>query len=137
MTFTSFLYQLLVASMILPAISLFISEISFPKDNIYLFATLFLYAVAILIHENILTFFTIQKVFLTRVVTIMILCTGFLVFAEATIPGVTINEMSIVRDTLGKIIIANQDMSKYVTMLVVSLITGLVFFMLKELNKKA
>jgi hypothetical protein len=134
MTFTTFLYQLIVASLILPTVNLFSSAILFPEDPVYLSATVFGFAIALLIHENILTFFTIQKVFLTRILTMTLLGMGFLSIADATIPGVKIMDIDVLRDLLSGIVIGEQEISKYVTMLLVSLICGIVFYILKKLK---
>ena len=134
MNFANLLYNFLIGMMLLPFAATFVGEVGLPEDAIYRTAVLAGYGFALLLHENILTFLTIQKVFLTRVITITLLCGGFLYFADATIPGLSIGELYLGNTDLGFIVINAQELTKYATMLLIALSSGVLYYILKKLK---
>ncbi|MCA9376759.1 hypothetical protein H6763_01200 [Candidatus Nomurabacteria bacterium] len=128
------LYKLLISATFLPVIFMFFGGMSIPSDKLYLSALIIGHAIALILHENILTFFAIDKAFLPRVVVMCLLSAGFLYLMELSLPGFSIKELNFSEVDLTVITINPIGMSKYATIGTFSALSALMYMLFLKLK---
>jgi hypothetical protein len=135
MNFSKVVYQLVIGFLVFSFVAAFFGVVTLPDDPFYLLAAYFAFSLAILLHENILTFLTVKKVFLTRMITVAILTSFVLIFFELTVPGFKIGPYTIDPQRLEFITIESYEVSKYVTIALMGALSGFIIALLHWLDK--
>jgi hypothetical protein len=120
------LYKLLVNVLILAFVTTMFDVVTFPEDAFYLYAIYLIYAIGIMIHDNILTFLTVKKVFLTRLLATAIIISLIFFFFEFTFPGFSIGRYTLDPQKFEFITIESFTLGKYVTIVLLATASGFV-----------
>lgn len=129
------IYKICINVLILAFVSTLFGVIQFPIDIIYLIAVYLLFAVIILFHENLLTFLTVRKVFLTRLLSITIIASLLFLFYELTMPGFIIGPYTLDPQRYEFVTIESYTLNKYATIVLLGFFAGLVSSTLTWLEK--
>ena len=134
MNFKKTIYKLFLSALFLPFIVMILGGMNVPSDTIYLSALIFGHALSLVLHENILTFFAIDKAFLPRLVVMGLLSAGFLYLMDTGLPGFEIVELSFEKVDLAVITINPIGMSKYATIGTFSALSSLMYILFLKLR---
>lgn len=126
----SFLNALLIAVMSFGFSVFMLDTVSQPTDIFYLVISLFLVGLAIVVHDNILTFLTIKKVFITRALTIGIVLSLGLYLMHWSFPGFEILEYTLNPKTIRFITIEQYPLGLYGTIALTAGYTGFMYSLL-------
>lgn len=109
--------------------------IDFPTDMVYLIGVAIGVSSAILFHESVLKFLTVKRAFPTVLLTVSILVYFVVYGFEAVIPGFLVNDVSITSANYDFITIEDYTLTKYATIALVSVTTGLIYSIMEALRK--
>ena len=132
-----FLYKLFLSMMILPFWGVLIGGVTFSDDPFYRVAVLIGFGLSVVLHEPILQFLTLDKVFLTRVLSISLLSGAFLFFADYTIPGFSVDTLNSIPIQVEGFQLQSYELGKYYVIALLAVLTGITYYTLVKLRSKA
>ncbi|GAB4158765.1 MAG: hypothetical protein Fur003_2540 [Candidatus Dojkabacteria bacterium] len=135
MSFSNIFYKFLLGMLFLTFNAQIYGSLALPKDLGYFLAVAFLFSLAIVLHEQVLDFMTIRKVFITRMIVIAVLVAIVVYIMDFIVPGFTVGNTALSTNTIGIIAIQAQNISKYGTIALIALTTGLLAAIFEQLKK--
>ena len=130
------LYKVMIGMMILPFWALMVPAVTLPEDKIYLFAVLFGFGVILFIHEKLLYFLTLEKVFITSLLASTILCSAYLFFMDLTIPGFQVEEISVGGLEFAEYQLPVVELGLYGTIALLAVASGITYYLLMRLKSE-
>ena len=131
-----FFFKLFLSMMILPFWGVVTGAVIFPEDKIYLFAVLFGFGFVLYLHEKLLSFLTLEKVFLTAILASTIMNGAFLYFADLFIPEFLIEPISAGGIDLRFYEIPEVDLGVYGTIILLAVASGITYYLLMKLKSE-
>lgn len=94
--------------------------VTLPEDMFYLVAAYGGLSLALMLHSNMLTFLTVRKVFITKLMSMFIILGLFLIFFDMVMPGFVVTGFEIKSFSSGFLTIEQYTVDKYATIALIS-----------------